>query len=111
MATPAPSTRPDAPLPTPHTLERETVQTVRASLWRELRAATRSLWHSPRYSVPALLLVALETGASLAVFAVFNALTLRPLPLKALALHPSTFRGEWNHDWRPRKVANQRGHV
>jgi putative ABC transport system permease protein len=74
---PSPSTGPDASFPPPQTFERET---VRASLWRELRAATNSLWHSPRYGVPAFLSVALGTGASLAVFAVFSALTLRALP-------------------------------
>jgi Rhodopirellula transposase DDE domain len=26
--------------------------------------------------------------------------------MKALALHPSTFRGEWNYELRPRKLAN-----
>jgi putative ABC transport system permease protein len=48
--------------------------------WRELGTTVRSLLRSPRYSVPAFLSVALGTGAALAVFAVFSALTLRPLP-------------------------------
>ena len=38
------------------------------------------LWRSPRYSVPAVLSLALGLGASTAVFAVFSALVLRPLP-------------------------------
>lgn len=51
-----------------------------AGLWRELGAALRALRRSPRYSVPGFLSVALGTGASLGIFAVFSALTLRPLP-------------------------------
>ena len=51
-------------------------------LWSELCAALLSSIRSPRYSLPALLSVALGTGASLAVFSVFSALALRPLPFR-----------------------------
>ncbi|MEY2932897.1 MAG: hypothetical protein RL033_3646, partial [Pseudomonadota bacterium] len=57
-------------------------ETLAATLWAELWAALSSAIHSPRYSVPALLSVALGTGASLAVFSVFSALALRPLPFR-----------------------------
>jgi predicted permease len=53
-----------------------------ATLWSELCAALLGLLRSPRYSVPAVLSVALGTGASLAVFSVFSALALRPLPFR-----------------------------
>jgi putative ABC transport system permease protein len=49
-------------------------------LAREAAAAASSLVRQPRYSLPAALSVALGVGASLAVFAVFSALMLRPLP-------------------------------
>lgn len=48
--------------------------------WDELRSALRSLSSSPRYSLPAVLSIALGIGASTAVFAVLSALVLRPLP-------------------------------
>ncbi len=41
--------------------------------------ALRALWGAPRFSVPALLSLALGIGASTAVFALFSALLLRPL--------------------------------
>lgn len=53
-----------------------------AALWGELWEALCSAFRSPRYSVPALLSVALGTGASLAVFSVFSALALQPLPFR-----------------------------
>lgn len=48
--------------------------------WHDLAAAARGLYSSPRYSLPALLSIALGIGAGTAVFAVFSALVLRPLP-------------------------------
>lgn len=47
---------------------------------RALWEAIRGLARAPRYSVPAVLSLALGLGASTAVFAVFSALVLRPLP-------------------------------
>jgi predicted permease len=47
--------------------------------WEELTGAVRGLWSSPRYSLPAVLSIALGVGASTAVFAVLSALVLRPL--------------------------------
>lgn len=51
-----------------------------ASGARAVREALGGLVRSPRYSVPAVLSLALGLGASTAVFAVFSALVLRPLP-------------------------------
>lgn len=51
------------------------------ALWRyECWAALIGLLRSPRYSIPALLSVALSIGAGTAVFSVFSAQVLRPLP-------------------------------
>src|SRR4051812_38009551 len=48
--------------------------------WHDLGSALRGLVHSPRYTLPALLSLALGLGAATAVFSVFSALVLRPLP-------------------------------
>ncbi|HVJ90716.1 MAG TPA: hypothetical protein VM580_13000, partial [Labilithrix sp.] len=42
--------------------------------------ALRSLTSTPRYSLPALLSLALGIAASTAVFAIFSSIMLRPLP-------------------------------
>jgi len=64
--------------------ERRTQHSVREGmllLWcHELSSALRGLVHSPRYTLPALLSLALGIGAATAVFSVFSALVLRPLP-------------------------------
>jgi len=51
-----------------------------ASAAAALRAGVVGLWRTPRYTLPALLSVALGLGASTAVFAVFSGMMLRPLP-------------------------------
>lgn len=51
-----------------------------AAAWRALVGAVVGLWRSPRYALPALASLALGLGAATAVFAVFSALVLRPLP-------------------------------
>jgi putative ABC transport system permease protein len=61
----------------PRAPERESLV---ASCARALWEAMRGLMRAPRYSVPAVLSLALGLGASTAVFAVFSALVLRPLP-------------------------------
>jgi predicted permease len=57
-----------------------TRESLVASGARALWEAIRGLMRAPRYSVPAALSLALGLGASTAVFAVFSALVLRPLP-------------------------------
>jgi predicted permease len=49
-------------------------------LVHELASALRGLVRSPRYSLPALLSLALGIGACTAVFSAFSAMLLRPLP-------------------------------
>jgi len=61
-------------------LRRYTREAPWARFAGELVTALVSLSKHPRFSLPAVLSVALGIGASLAVFAVFSALMLRPLP-------------------------------
>ncbi len=55
-------------------------ESIVASGARAAWEALAGLVRSPRYTVPAVLSLALGLGASTAVFAVFSALVLRPLP-------------------------------
>ncbi len=48
--------------------------------WQEVASAFVGLVRSPRYAVPALLSLGLGVGAATAVFSLFSALMLRPLP-------------------------------
>lgn len=60
---------------------RETRRPSFVGLWlEELMHAVRSLVATPRFSLPALVSLALGIGASTAIFAVFSAVVLRPLP-------------------------------
>lgn len=60
--------------------ERLPRETLLAACARVVWDAALGLWRSPRYSVPALLSLALGLGASTSVFAVFSAMMWRPLP-------------------------------
>lgn len=77
------------PVLQPATTTTPLTERARESLPREtfFAASVRAVWdaalglsRSPRYSVPAVLSLALGLGAATAVFAVFSALMLRPLP-------------------------------
>jgi len=49
---------------------------------RDLRFAVRALRKSPGFSATAILILAVAIGASTAMFSVFDALVLRPLPYR-----------------------------
>ena len=48
--------------------------------FHDVRIASRSLWRRPWFSLPAILALALGVAAAVAIFSVFHAILLRPLP-------------------------------
>jgi putative ABC transport system permease protein len=70
------------PIPARERTDAPQREALGALLWRELSGASSRLLRAPSFSWPAFLSVALGTGAALALFGVFSALTLRPLPFR-----------------------------
>src|SRR5690606_10993724 len=50
------------------------------SIWHDIRFAFRTLRRNPGFAATAVLILGLGVGASTAIFAVFNAVLLKPLP-------------------------------
>lgn len=60
-----------------------------------LRIAARGLWRQPAFSLVAVSALALGIGASIAIFTVFHAIVLRPLPFRPTST-PSLAQAAWN---------------
>src|SRR5258708_1099882 len=52
------------------------------SVFQDLRYAARSLWRQPGFTLPALFTLALGIGLNTSLFTVFNAVALRPWPVR-----------------------------
>jgi predicted permease len=69
------------------TLMREDARAVWIAPWldgvmQDVRHAVRSLIHSPSFAVPAIAALALAIGINTSVFTVYNAVAIRPWPVK-----------------------------
>ncbi|MCI0432124.1 MAG: ABC transporter permease, partial [Gemmatimonadetes bacterium] len=64
----------------PEAMHASVLRTWLDTLWRDLRYAVRVLWRSPRFTVTAVTLLVLGTGATTAIYTVAYAVLVRPLP-------------------------------
>jgi len=77
-----------------HRRRRERIEHVVQSIGQDLRYAIRSLRRSPAFTVTAVLTLVIGIAGAVAIFAVVNAVLLRPLPFK----NPERLVGAW-HDF------------
>ena len=72
----------------------------------EVRIASRSLWRRPWFSLPAILALALGVGAAVAIFSVFHAILLRPLPFAEPDRFVSIWKKNPERGWHKAQVAS-----
>jgi len=63
------------------------------TLAQDLRYAARVLWRDPAFTTVAAILLAVGIGANSAIFSLFDAVVLRPLPFQ----HPEALAKLWEH--------------
>lgn len=72
-------------------------------MWNDLTIALRSFARTPRFTVPAVLALALGIGSTSAIFSVVNGVLLKPLPYR----DPDRIVAVWENNLhlnRPRNV-------
>jgi predicted permease len=85
-----------------HRRRRERFQHVVETIVQDLRHAVRSLRRSPAFTITAIVTLVIGTGAAVAIFAIVNAVLLRPLPYA----DPGRLVGAW-HDLPPIGLPHQ----
>jgi predicted permease len=66
-------------------------------LWQDARIAVRGLRRNPGFTLVAIATLALGIGASTALFSIFNALILRPLPVRDPGRLALLQEGSWSY--------------
>jgi hypothetical protein len=63
------------------------------TFWQDLRYAARMLRQAPAFTAVAVIVLAIGIGANSAIFSLFDAVLLRPLPFD----HPDELMMLWEH--------------